>query len=72
MFFSKVFDIIYIENKKRGNKKMKVWAVNIPDTFSKMTHTSLFIHKEDAEAIYNSFKDRGATISLVDDIARWF
>lgn len=51
---------------------MKVWAVNIPDTFSKMTHTSLFIHKEDAEAIYNSFKDRGATISLVDDIARWF
>lgn len=47
---------------------MKVWAVNIPDTFNKMTHTSLFIHKENAEAKYNTFKDKGATIGLVDDI----
>ena len=47
---------------------MKVWAVNTPNTFSGMTHTSLFINKEDAEAKYNAFKDRGATIGQVDDI----
>lgn len=47
---------------------MKVWAVNTPNTFNGITHTSLFIHKEDAEAKYNAFKDRGATIGQVDDI----
>lgn len=47
---------------------MKIWAVNTPNTFSGMTHTSLFINKEDAEAKYNTFKDKGATIGLVDDI----
>lgn len=47
---------------------MKVWVVNTPNTFSGMTHTSLFINKEDAEAKYNAFKDRGATIGQVDDI----
>lgn len=47
---------------------MKVWAVNTPNTFSGMTHTSLFINKEDAEAKYNAFKDRGATIGQVDDV----
>ena len=47
---------------------MKVWAVNTPNTFSGMTHTSLFIYKEDAEAKYNAFKDKGATIGQVDDI----
>lgn len=47
---------------------MKVWAVNTPNIFSGMTHTSLFINKEDAEAKYNAFKDRGATIGQVDDI----
>ena len=47
---------------------MKVWAVNTPNTFSGMTHTSLFINKEDAEVKYNAFKDRGATIGQVDDI----
>ena len=47
---------------------MKVWAVNTPNTFSGMTHTSLFINKEDAEAKYNAFKSRDATIGQVDDI----
>lgn len=47
---------------------MKVWAVNTLNTFNGMTHTSLFINKEDAEAKYNAFKDRGATIGQVDDI----
>lgn len=47
---------------------MKVWAVNIPNTFSGMTHTSLFINQEDAEAKYNAFKDRGATMSPVDSL----
>lgn len=47
---------------------MKVWAVNTPNTFNGMTHTSLFINKEDAEARYNAFKDRGATIGQVDDV----
>lgn len=47
---------------------MKIWAVNTPNTFSGMTHTSLFINKEDAEAKYNAFKDRGATIGQVDDV----
>lgn len=47
---------------------MKVWAVNTPNTFSGMTHTSLFINKEDAEAKYNAFKSRGATMGQVEDI----
>lgn len=47
---------------------MKVWAVNTLNTFSGMIHMSLFINKEDAEAKYNAFKDRGATIGQVDDI----
>lgn len=47
---------------------MKIWAVNTSNTFSGMTHTSLFINKEDAEAKYNALKDRGATIGQVDDI----
>ena len=47
---------------------MKIWAVNTPNTFSGMTHTSLFINKEDAEAKYNALKGRGATIGQVDDI----
>lgn len=47
---------------------MKVWAVNIPNTFSGMTHTFLFTNREDAEAKYDTFKDKGATMGLVDDI----
>lgn len=47
---------------------MKVWAVNTPNTFNGTTRTSLFVNKEDAEAKYNAFKDRGATIGQVDDI----
>lgn len=47
---------------------MKVWAVNTPNTFSEMTHTSLFINKEDAEAKYNAFKDRGAIIGLMNTL----
>lgn len=47
---------------------MKIWAVNTLNIFSGMTHTSLFINKEDAEAKYNAFKNRGATIGQADDI----
>lgn len=47
---------------------MKIWSVSIPNTFSGRTHTFLFTNKEDAEAKYNTFENRGATIGQVDDI----
>ena len=47
---------------------MKIWSVSVPNTFSGMSNTSLFINKEDAEDKFNRFKDRGATMGQVDDI----
>lgn len=47
---------------------MKIWSVSVLNTFSGLSHTSLFIKKEDAEEKYNRFKDRGATMEQVDDI----
>lgn len=47
---------------------MKIWAVNTSNTFNGMTHTSLFVSKEDAKAKYDALKDRGATMGMVDDI----
>lgn len=47
---------------------MKIWSVSIPNTFSGMSNTSLFINKEDAKDKFNRFKDRGATMGQVDDI----
>ena len=47
---------------------MKIWSVSISNTFSGMSNTSLFVKKEGAEAMYNTFKNRGATIGQVDDI----
>lgn len=41
---------------------MKIWSVSVLNTFSGLSHTSLFIKKEDAEEKYNRFKDRGATM----------
>ena len=46
---------------------MKIWNVSIPNTFSGMSNTSLFVKKEGAEAMYNTFKNCGATIGQVDD-----
>ena len=47
---------------------MKIWSVSVPNTFSGLSNTSLFVNKEDAEDKYNKFKDRGATMGQVDDI----
>lgn len=47
---------------------MKFWSVSVPNTFSGLSNTSLFVNKEDAEEKYNMFKDRGATMGQVDDV----
>lgn len=47
---------------------MKIWSVSVPNMFSRLSNTFLFIKKEDAEAKYNKFKDCGATMGQVDDI----
>ena len=47
---------------------MKIWSVSVPNTFSGLSNTSLFINEEDAKDKFNRFKDRGATMGQVDDI----